>query len=54
MSAATKSVVHFGLYAGTLKSLGTKKHENTFIKQAYELKDLGCFMMTELGHGSNV
>lgn len=52
-SLATKIGVHYGLYSTTLKKLGTKKHLK-FYKRALELKDLGCFMMTEIGHGSNL
>ena len=52
-SAATKVVVHFGLYIGTLLKLGTEKHL-PYAHRAMQLKDLGCFGLTELGHGSNV
>ena len=50
---ATKVGVHYGLYSTTLKELGTSKHLK-YYKRALELKDLGCFMMTEMGHGSNL
>ena len=53
MSAGTKVGVHFGLYTKTLLSLGTAKHE-VWTKRAFALKDFGCFMLTEMGHGSNV
>lgn len=53
MSAGTKVGVHFGLYTKSLLSLGTKKHER-YIKRAFDLADYGCFMLTEMGHGSNV
>ena len=53
MSSGTKVGVHFGLYTKTLLSLGTKKHEK-WIRRAFDLADYGCFMLTELGHGSNV
>ena len=52
-SAATKVAVHFGLYIGTLLKLGTEKHLK-YAHRGMELKDLGCFGLTELGHGSNV
>ena len=51
--AATKVGVHFGLYTKTLLSLGTEKHQN-LVKRAFRLEDYGCFMLTEMGHGSNV
>lgn len=50
---ATKIIVHFGLYCTTLKKLGTEKHMK-YLKRAYGFKDLGCFLMTEMGHGSNL
>ena len=52
-SLATKVGVQYGLYYGTLKKLGTEKHQ-IFGKKALMLQDLGCFMMTEMAHGSNV
>lgn len=52
-SVATKVGVHFGLYTKTLLSLGTNKHLE-FTKRAFNLEDYGCFMLTEMGHGSNV
>lgn len=48
-----KFAVHFGLYAKTIAALGTEKHEE-LIQRAIRMDDLGCFMMTELSHGSNV
>ena len=53
MSAGTKVGVHFGLYTKTLLSLGTEKHEK-WVKRAFSIADYGCFMLTEVGHGSNV
>lgn len=53
MAAGTKVGVHFGLYTKSLLSLGTKKHE-IYIERAFNLTDYGCFMLTEMGHGSNV
>ncbi len=52
-STATKIGVHFGLYCTTLLKLGTKKHFH-LVERGYALKDLGCYLMTEIGHGSNV
>lgn len=53
MSAGTKVGVHFGLYTKTILSLGTEKHKK-WISRAFDLEDYGCFMLTEMGHGSNV
>lgn len=48
----TKIAVHCFLYGKSILSLGTKKHE-IFAKRAFELKDFGCFGLTEVAHGSN-
>ena len=37
----------------TIKNLGTEKHR-PYLVRAATLKDIGCFCMTELSHGSNV
>lgn len=52
-SAATKLGVHYGLYTKTIVKLGTDKHYK-YADRAMRLQDLGCFGLTELGHGSNV
>ena len=53
MDAGTRFGVNFALYTKSLLALGTQKHEY-LKKRAFECKDLGCFMLTEMGHGSNV
>ena len=53
LSASTKFQVHFGLYCTTLKALGTAKHL-PLLYRGYKMRDLGCFMMTEMAHGSNL
>ncbi|KAN0039177.1 hypothetical protein ACTA71_001371 [Dictyostelium dimigraforme] len=45
--------VHYTLFAGTLLYLGTSRHEK-YIEPSNSLEIMGCFSMTELGHGSNV
>lgn len=50
---SVKFAVHLSLYAKTIKALGTSKHAE-FIDRAIRMEDYGCFMMTELSHGSNV
>ena len=52
-SVSTKVGVQYGLYYGSLIKLGTEKHA-VWARRASVLKDLGCFMMTEMAHGSNV
>ncbi|MEM9648279.1 MAG: acyl-CoA dehydrogenase, partial [Bacteroidota bacterium] len=53
-SLAVKFGVQFGLFGGSIQKLGTKKHHEKYLKAAGEAKLLGCFAMTETGHGSNV
>lgn len=53
MAVTTRSIVHISLYIDTITNYGTEKHRK-FIDRAYTLQDIGCFSMTELGHGSNV
>jgi len=54
LSLAIKFGVHFGLFGGSVASLGTQKHHNKYLKDIISMKLLGCFAMTEMHHGSNV
>lgn len=49
---SVKFGVHFALYTKTIINLGTTKHKR-YIEDAFALKDIGCFGLTELAHGSN-
>jgi acyl-CoA oxidase len=53
LSLAVKFGVQFGLFGGSIYSLGTARH-HALLKDVASLKLPGCFAMTELGHGSNV
>ncbi|AWB84391.1 acyl-CoA dehydrogenase family protein [Corynebacterium liangguodongii] len=52
-SVCIKSGVQFGLWGGAIDALGTERHVK-FAQGAMDLSMLGCFAMTEMGHGSNV
>ncbi|WP_435624659.1 acyl-CoA dehydrogenase family protein [Flagellimonas sp.] len=53
-SLGVKFGVQFGLFGGSIQKLGTKRHHDLYLKDAGAAKLLGCFAMTETGHGSNV
>lgn len=54
LSATVKSAVHFGLFGGAVTSLGTTWHHETFLPETITLERVGCYAMTEFGHGSDV
>lgn len=54
LSLTVKSGVHFGLYGGAVTSLGNAEHHARFIPPALSLEQVGCYAMTEFGHGSDV
>jgi acyl-CoA oxidase len=54
LNYAIKYGVQFGLFGGAIHSLGTKYHHDTYLKDTGTTSLLGCFGMTETGHGSNV
>ncbi|ADV49363.1 Acyl-CoA oxidase [Cellulophaga algicola DSM 14237] len=53
-SLAIKFGVQFGLFGGSIQKLGTKYHHDLYLANAGKAELLGCFAMTETGHGSNV
>jgi acyl-CoA oxidase len=54
LSLMVKAGVQFGLFAGAILHLGTEKHHDRYLSDALTGDLLGCFAMTETGHGSNV
>jgi len=53
-SLTVKFGVQFGLFGGSIQKLGTKIHHDKYLTDTGAAKLLGCFAMTETGHGSNV
>ena len=53
-SLTIKFGVQVGLFGGSIQKLGTKKHHDQYLRDAGNATLLGCFAMTETGHGSNV
>jgi acyl-CoA oxidase len=54
LSLAVKFGVQFGLFGGSIQNLGTAGHHMEFLEKIGKGECLGCFAMTETGHGSNV
>ena len=54
LSVLVKVGVQFGLFGGAILQLGTKKHHDAYLERLVRADLLGCFAMTETGHGSNV
>ena len=54
LSLAIKFGVQFGLFGGSVQQLGTAPHHKKYLEAIGKGELLGCFAMTETGHGSNV
>ncbi len=54
LSVLVKVGVQFGLFGGAILQLGTKRHHDAYLEDLVAGRLLGCFAMTETGHGSNV
>ena len=54
LSLLVKFGVQFGLWGGAIHQLGTRIHHERYLRATATLELLGCFAMTESGHGSNV
>ena len=54
ISLVIKLGVQFGLFAGSIQQLGSEYHHQKYLPDAAAAKLMGCFAMTEIGHGSNV
>ncbi len=54
LSLLVKAGVQWGLFGGAILHLGTERHHTAYLNDIINLDLLGCFAMTETGHGSDV
>ena len=54
LSILVKVGVQFGLFGGAILQLGTQRHHDAYLRDLITGTTMGCFAMTEVGHGSNV
>lgn len=54
LSLMVKAGVQWGLFGGAVENLGTAKHHEKYVRDLINLDLLGCYAMSETGHGSNV
>lgn len=54
LSLLVKSGVQWGLFGGTIRNLGNSDHHERYLADVMSLRLMGCFAMTETGHGSDV
>ena len=54
LSLMVKAGVQWGLFGGAIENLGTERHHRAYVPRIISLDLLGCFAMTETGHGSDV
>ena len=54
LSVLVKVGVQFGLFGGAILQLGTRHHHDAYLRDLVTGRLMGCFAMTETGHGSNV
>ncbi|MCR6489857.1 acyl-CoA dehydrogenase family protein [Amycolatopsis sp. OK19-0408] len=54
LSLMVKAGVQWGLFGGAVQLLGTERHHERHLRDIMNLDLLGCFAMTEHGHGSDV
>ncbi len=54
LSLMVKAGVQWGLFGGAIENLGTERHHQDYVRRIIDCDLLGCFAMTETGHGSDV
>lgn len=54
LSLLIKAGVQFGLFGGSILHLGNERQRREYLPRIADLELVGCFAMSETGHGSNV
>ncbi|MEV6342797.1 acyl-CoA dehydrogenase [Actinoplanes sp. NPDC051851] len=54
LSLMVKAGVQWGLFGGAVVALGNERQHAAYLKDIIDTEILGCFAMTETGHGSDV
>ncbi|XVU29720.1 acyl-CoA dehydrogenase [Actinoplanes sp. CA-054009] len=54
LSLMVKAGVQWGLFGGAVSALGTHRHHEAYVRDIMSADLMGCFAMTETGHGSDV
>ncbi|GIE90267.1 acyl-CoA dehydrogenase [Actinoplanes regularis] len=54
LSLMVKAGVQWGLFGGAVVALGTERHHEAYLRGIISAEIMGCFAMTETGHGSDV
>ncbi|MEV4275298.1 acyl-CoA dehydrogenase family protein [Actinoplanes xinjiangensis] len=54
LSLMVKAGVQWGLFGGAVVALGTARHHEAYLRDIISADLMGCFAMTETGHGSDV
>jgi acyl-CoA oxidase len=54
LSLMVKAGVQWGLFGGAVVALGTERHHDAYLRDIISADLMGCFAMTETGHGSDV
>ncbi|MEV0898809.1 acyl-CoA dehydrogenase [Actinoplanes sp. NPDC049802] len=54
LALMVKAGVQWGLFGGAVVALGTKRHHDAYLRDIISADLMGCFAMTETGHGSDV
>ncbi|MGH8860316.1 MAG: acyl-CoA dehydrogenase family protein, partial [Jatrophihabitantaceae bacterium] len=54
LSLLVKAGVQWGLFGGAILHLGTQTHHERYLADIVSADLLGCFAMTETGHGSDI